>query len=87
MRFLLILFLLIIASCSNKKKLEKSINNVQKPKNLIATLDTIRWTEQTLISLRDSLINIYGAESKEADVYQEEYRKSHKINIIKIKRI
>ena len=87
MRFILILFLLITASCSNKKKLEKSINTVQETKNLIATLDTIRWTEQTPISLRDSLINIYGAESKEADLYQKEYRKNHKINIIKIKRI
>ena len=88
MRFILILSLLIIiTSCSNKKKLEKSINTVHTTKNLIATLDTIRWTEQTPISLRDSLINMYGAESKEADVYQKEYRKNHKINIIKIKRI
>lgn len=71
-------------SCSNKDKSKKS---VQKTENLIAVLDTIWQKEQTPIRLRDSLIKIYGAESKEADVYQKEYRKNHVLNIKKIKEI
>lgn len=87
MRCLWILFLLLTVSCSNKKSLEKTIHTVRETENLIAILDTIRWAEQTPIRLRDSLINKYGAASKEADVYQKEYRRNHKINILKIKRI
>jgi hypothetical protein len=33
------------------------------------------------------LINIYGAESKKADVYQKEYKSNHTLNIKKIKEI
>ncbi|EDP69646.1 hypothetical protein FBALC1_05658 [Flavobacteriales bacterium ALC-1] len=71
-------------SCAGKNK---SRTATQEPENLIAILDTIWQKEQTPIRLRDSLIRIYGAESKEADVYQKEYRKNHAINIIKIKEI
>jgi hypothetical protein len=84
MRFILPFFLIIVMSCSSKDKSKKS---VEKTKNLIAVLDTIWQKEQTPIRLRDSLINIYGAESKEADVYQKEYRKNHALNIKKIKGI
>ncbi|MFT4667724.1 MAG: hypothetical protein ACI9RM_002726 [Ulvibacter sp.] len=87
MKFILTFFLLITLSCSNKNRPEKSINTIQKTENLIAILDTIWQTEQTPIRLRDSLMSIYGTESKEADVYQKEYRKNHTINIKKIKRI
>ncbi len=58
-----------------------------KHEDLVAVLDTIGQKEQTPIRLRDSLIQIYGAESKEAEVYQKEYRKNHLVNIIKIKDI
>jgi hypothetical protein len=84
MRFILTFFLIIVMSCSSKDKSKKS---VQKTENLITVLDTIWQKEQTPIRLRDSLINIYGAESKEADVYQKEYRKNHVRNIKKIKEI
>jgi len=87
MRFLLTFFLITVLSCSSKDKSKKSIKNIQETENLIAVLDTIWQKEQIPIRLRDSLINIYGAESKEADVYQKEYRKNHVLNIKKIKKI
>ncbi|MEH6777864.1 DUF6624 domain-containing protein [Maribacter arcticus] len=87
MRFIFILFLLITISCTNKNKSKKTITSIDRTENLIAVLDTIWEKEQTPIRLRDSLINIYGAESKEAEVYQKEYRKNHTLNIKKIKKI
>ena len=87
MRFIFILFLLITISCTNKNKSKKTTTSINRTENLIAVLDTIWGKEQTPIRLRDSLINIYGAESKEAEVYQKEYRKNHTLNIIKIKKI
>jgi hypothetical protein len=87
MRFIFTLFLLITISCTNKNKSKKTITSIDRTENLIAVLDTIWEKEQTPIRLRDSLINIYGAESKEAEVYQKEYRKNHTLNIKKIKKI
>ena len=83
-KFILTIFLIFIISCSKKVKTKKS---VQETKNLVAILDTIWQTEQTPLILRDSLINIYGAESKEANEYQLEFRKNHDVNIKKIKEI
>jgi hypothetical protein len=87
MRFIFILFLLITISCTNKNKSRKTITSIDRTENLIGVLDTIWEKEQTPIRLRDSLINIYGAESKEAELYQKEYRKNHTLNIKKIKKI
>jgi hypothetical protein len=87
MRFIFILFLLITISCTNKNKSKKTITSIDRTENLIAVLDTIWEKEQTPIRLRDSLINIYGAGSKEAELYQKEYRKNHTLNIKKIKKI
>lgn len=71
-------------SCSGKTKSKKTVD---EPKNLIAVLDTIWRTEQIPIQLRDSLMQIYGTESKEAAIYQKEFRKNHALNIIKVKEI
>ena len=87
MRFVVILFLLLTFSCSQNKSETKTTFSIKHPKNLIAVLDTIWQTEQTPIRLRDSLIRIYGAESKEAEIYQQAYRKNHAVNIKKIKDI
>lgn len=87
MRFIFTLFLLITISCTNKNKSKKTVTSIDRTENLIAVLDTIWEKEQTPIRIRDSLINIYGAESKEAEVYQKEYRKNHTLNIKKIKKI
>ncbi|WP_400077936.1 DUF6624 domain-containing protein [Winogradskyella sp. R77965] len=78
-------FLLIaVLSCSGNTKKKTP---VQKPENLIAVLDTIWQKEQTPLRLIDSLIRIYGTESKEIEPYQKEYKKNHALNIIKIKNI
>lgn len=66
---------------------QNSINTIQKPENLIAVLDTIWQTEQTPLRKRDSLMNIYGAESKEYKKYQEVYEKNHIINEKKVTNI
>lgn len=87
MRFIFIFFLLITISCSNKNKSKEVKNTVEKTENLIAVLDTIWQKEQIPIRLRDSLITIYGAESKEAAVYQKEFRENHALNIKKVKEI
>ncbi len=83
----LLLTLFLIIGCKSEKKETLSEKPVQEPKNLIAVLDTIWQKEQIPIRLRDSLIRIYGADSKEADVYQKEYRKNHAVNIVKIRDI
>jgi len=84
--------ILISLSCNQEKKTAKKEQAeketvITNEESLIAVLDTIWRTEQTPIRLRDSLITIYGAESKEAEVYQKEYRKNHMVNIKKIKKI
>ena len=55
--------------------------------NLKATLDTIWRLEQGPLTIRDSLMNIYGVESEEADTYQLLFRKNHSVNIQKVKSI
>ncbi len=84
MKFLLVAFLIISMSCSDKSK---SKNPIKQTGSLIAVLDTIWQTEQTPIRLRDSVITIYGAASKEADVYQKEFKKNHALNIKKVLKI
>ncbi|WP_034058428.1 hypothetical protein [Lacinutrix jangbogonensis] len=64
MRFIFILFLLITISCTNKNKSKQTETSIDSTENFIAVLDTIWETEQTPIRLRDSLMRIYGAESK-----------------------
>ncbi len=78
-----IFILLSVLSTSNSIS-QKTTNTIQKPENLMAVLDTIWQTEQTPLRIRDSLMNIYGAESKEYNKYQEVYEKNHIINEKKI---
>ncbi len=80
MRFIFILLLLISISCANKNQSKKSIKSSKSTENLIAVLDTIWQTEQTPIRLRDSLMRIYGSESKEYKEQQKIYEKNHVIN-------
>lgn len=84
MRCIRILFLLTIISCTNNNKSKKTRTSLQPSKNLIAVLDTIWQTEQTPIRLRDSLMSIYGAESKEYKEQQIIYEKNHIINEKKV---
>jgi len=82
--------LVIISSCSQGQE-KKEAQNTKDPftngQYLINVLDTIWTAEQVPIAKRDSLMDIYGVESKEADVYQKIYRKNHAINIKKIRAI
>ncbi len=89
-KIVILFFILVSASChqeKNKKEKTEKETIITYKDSLIAVLDTIWKTEQTPIRLRDSLITIYGAESKQAEVYQKEYRKNHTLNIKKIKKI
>jgi len=87
MRFIYILFLLITISCTNKNKSKKTETNIDRTENFIAVLDTIWETEQAPIRLRDSLMRVYGAESKEYRKQQLIYEKNHVINEKKVRTI
>ena len=86
MRIVLITTLLLTMACSNKKGNEAPAGK-QTPIDLITVLDTIWRTEQGPITLRDSLMKIYGAESKEVQIQQEIYEKNHIVNERKVKTI
>ena len=86
MRYIFILFSLITISCTDKNTSKKTVN-IHKTENLIAVLDTIWQTEQTPIRLRDSLMKIYGAESKEHNEQQFIYENNHIINEKKVRTI
>ena len=85
MRLILIFTLLLAMACSNRKKPNKTQTSIQNTEDLIAVLDTIWRTEQEPITLRDSLIEKYGVESKEVQGQQEIYEKNHAINERKVK--
>ncbi|WP_422107874.1 DUF6624 domain-containing protein [Winogradskyella sp.] len=84
LRFTTLCLFITLLSCKDKTN---SPSTHKEPENLIAILDTIWQSEQTPIRLRDSIIALYGAESEKAEVYQQEYRKNHSINMVKVKRI
>jgi len=87
MRLILLFTLFLAMACANKNKPKEKQNSIAITEDLIAVLDTIWSTEQTPITLRDSLIQKYGADSKEAQVQQEIYKKNHAINEKRIKEI
>ena len=84
MRIILLLALLLSLSCSNGKKTSKEEVSVQTNEQLIAMLDDIWIAEQQPITLRDSMIELYGADSKEVAKYQLIYEKNHMVNEEKI---
>ncbi|WP_296701907.1 hypothetical protein [Algoriphagus sp.] len=69
------MFFLIFALSSKIKA-----QNFLQKENLIPVLENIWLTEQAPISNRDSLMDIYGLDSKEVQVYQEIYREKHAVN-------
>ena len=84
MRIIVILVILLSFSCVDKNKTAKIQEPTQTNDQLIAMLDSIWTTEQQPITLRDSMIELYGADSKEAEKYQLIYEKNHAINEEKI---
>ena len=83
MRLLFIGILGLTMACSNTNKAQKD----QIPENLKAVLDTIWHTEQGPIRLRDSLMKVYGADSKQFQEQQAIYEKNHIVNEQKVKNI
>ena len=77
---------LVLWSCTEKTA-EKNQATYITPENMVAVLDTIFRSEQEPITIRDSLIKVYGAESAEAEVYQKIYRENHAFNISKVRAI
>jgi len=74
-------------SCSNKNKSKETLTITQSPENLIAVLDTIWEAEQRPLTLRDSLMRLYGAEAELVKEQQAIYRKNHIVNEKKVKNI
>lgn len=83
MKFILTFLLLIITTCSNKNTLQK----VQDSENLITFLDTIWHKEQDPVRMRDTMIQKYGVESKQAKKYQQIYIQNHIANEKKIRKL
>lgn len=84
MRTILFFVLLVSLSCSNGKKSVEKSEPTQTNEQLIAMLDSIWIAEQEPISMRDSMIELHGADSKEAEKYQLIYEKNHVVNEEKI---
>ena len=83
----LAIVLVIITSCSQgqkNKKTQQTKDQYADGQYLIQVLDTIWTAEQVPIRKRDSLMEVYGVDSKEAEVFQKIYRANHTINIKKI---
>ncbi len=91
LKFVLPLFFLTITSFAQEKKSsqkqqpekESLLNN----EYLIAVLDTVFRAEQEPIRSRDAMIEEYGVESKQANKYQEIYKRNHIVNEKKIRDI
>ncbi len=87
MKYILLFSVLLITSCSNTSKSKVVSKKTENPENLIAVLDTIWQREQRPITLRDSLIKIYGTESELVKEQQVIYKNNHIINERKVKNI
>jgi hypothetical protein len=85
MRLVLIFTLLLTVACTSKKRANETPISEQTTIDLIAVLDTIWRTEQEPITMRDSLMEIYGAESKEVQKHQDIYKGNHIANEKKVK--
>lgn len=84
-KIVFIFALLFTLACSKKKKDLTVI--AQKTLDFKAELDTIWRTEQEPLTMRDSLMKIYGVESKEAQFHQKIYKENHILNEVKVKKI
>ena len=82
---ILLLTLLIAMACSKKEKLEAQISSANE--DLVAILDAVFLAEQIPIRARDSLMDIYGVESEEAQVQQLIYEQNHVVNEQKVREI
>lgn len=65
MNYILIISLLLVIGCTNAFMSKKASAKKETQDNLIAVMDTTWHTEQVTIRLRDSLMGLYGVDSKE----------------------
>jgi len=87
MKYILMIGLLLVMGCTNASKSKEASANKETPENLIAVMDTIWKTEQGPIRLRDSLIDLYGVDSKQVKEQQIIIDKNHRVNESKVKNI
>jgi len=87
MRKILFLLVLVSISCTNSSKTSTDKKLIKSDEQLVAMLDSIWILEQEPITLRDSMIEIYGANSNEAKKYQLIYEKNHAKNEERIKNL
>ncbi|MBU3010697.1 hypothetical protein KO506_04750 [Polaribacter vadi] len=87
MKYILLISILLTMGCSSKTQSKRISTTLENQENLIAVLDTIWKTEQRPITLRDSLMKIYGAESDIVKEQQAIYKKNHIFNERKVKNI
>jgi len=79
-------FLFLALSCTPKNG-SKEAATIEPTEDLVAILDTIWRMEQGPLTLRDSLMEVYGVESEEAQVQQKIYKANHIVNEEKVRAI
>jgi len=87
MKLMYVLLLLVSIACNTKSQNKDTEVIVEDKVDIVAMLDTIFTTEQEPISLRDSYIEKYGVDSKEAQEQQHIYEQNHIINERKVREI
>lgn len=87
MKFIYALLCVMAIACNSKKDTKEKQVIEDDGANLVAILDTIFRMEQDPISLRDSYIDKYGVDSKEAKEQQKIYEQNHIVNEQKIREI
>lgn len=87
MKYILMIGLLLVMGCTNASKSKEASANEETPENLIAVMDTIWQTEQGPIRLRDSLMDLYGVDSKQVKEQQIIIDINHRVNENKVKNI
>ena len=87
MIYILLFSLLLVMSCTSKTKSKETSTAAENQKDLITVLDSIWISEQRPITLRDSLMEIYGAESELVKEQQAIYESNHRINERKVKNV
>lgn len=87
MKYIVLFSLTLLLNCSNKTKVEEQVSINEEKENLIALIDEIWQTEQEPIRQRDSLMSIYGVDSKLVKDQQVIIDKNHIVNESRVKNI
>ena len=87
MKYILLFSLALLLNCSNKTKTDEQVSIKEEKENLIALIDEIWQTEQEPIRRRDSLMAIYGVDSKLVKEQQVIIDRNHIINESRVKNI